>query len=277
MPNTGVQRENRLNAHRSSLLTSNKQLPQIPTTKTYQAQPYMSRSFEDDVYPTTEIPRNRRKLHSQKRSNSRQSSIETTYDDGGYRTPELQSRGASLPATPLTTPKFGGKLPTGRQLPQPNHRSANNRRQRSIKRTSSAEYTEQNDNFYTRPGAVSAAMYNEDYNYAYQSTDNLPEPAFHQIAQPIQQPVIAMQAAVQLPSVQPVVPLKVQQQMDVLDTYSSGQKCNSERRTSVIENTRTLPTVRKQLPTYEFDPFVAPKMNDDYFNDYPRNKKLLGR
>lgn len=50
-----------------------------------------------------------------------------------------------------------------------------------MKRTASAECAENDfenesyNNFYIRPGAVSAReTYNEDYNYAYQSIDNLP-------------------------------------------------------------------------------------------------------
>lgn len=128
-----------------------------------------------------------------KRCNSRQSDGNSSH------------RGASLPPTPTKTPKilpkptkagFNSLPPTpGRQLPKPNlnHRSAKVRRSNLMKRTSSAEYENSKltkwyleDNFqkfafldfeafYVRPGAMSAKeMYNEDYNYAYQSIDNLP-------------------------------------------------------------------------------------------------------
>lgn len=48
-----------------------------------------------------------------------------------------------------------------------------------MKRTNSADYSEnvadRYEGYYMRPGAMSATqIYNEDYNYAYQSTDNLP-------------------------------------------------------------------------------------------------------
>lgn len=115
-----------------------------------------------------------------KRSASRQSSL-----NDGFPTP----RGASLPPTPTKAPKMLPKVTTpqkvfnslpptpGRQLPKPNlnHRSAKTRRNNLMKRTSSAEYNEAEYDYYVRPGAVSAKeMYNEDYNYAYQSIDNLP-------------------------------------------------------------------------------------------------------
>lgn len=121
--------------------------------------------------------------------------------DGYYdecRTPENSThRGASLPPTPSTTPKLLARIaghtkpsvslpPTpGRQLPKPNlnHRNTRaNRRANIMKRTSSAEYNDPADEnheepyYYMRPGAISAnQMYNEDYNYAYQSIDNLPQ------------------------------------------------------------------------------------------------------
>lgn len=134
-----------------------------------------------------------------KRSASRQGSL-NDYGDNFYdecKTPENSShRGASLPPTPTTTPKLLARIaahtnkpsvslpPTpGRQLPKPNlnHRSAKARRNNLMKRTSSAEYNDSEQplddpyNYYMRPGAMSAQqMYNEDYNYAYQSIDNLP-------------------------------------------------------------------------------------------------------
>lgn len=150
----------------------------------------MYRAYNNEAYSQTPTPQRRRMPQiPTKRSASRQSSFnDENYD--GYRTPENSShRGASLPPTPTKTPKILARLsahnkpfnslpPTpGRQLPKPNvnHRSAKARR---MKRTNSAEYTdnmgETYDNYYMRPGAVSAReMYNEDYNYAYQSNDNL--------------------------------------------------------------------------------------------------------
>lgn len=141
-----------------------------------------------------------------KRSTSRQSSIHDDFD--GYRTPTETSRGASLPPTPTKTQKTrllpqANKQPNslpptpGRQLPKPsvtnlNNRTAKSRRANLMKRTSSAEYTDANDvydPYYTRAGAMSARdNYNEDYNYAYQSTDNLP-------AQPEQEDTITNVAA----------------------------------------------------------------------------------
>lgn len=111
-----------------------------------------------------------------KRSASRQSSFDE------YRS----HRGASLPPTPTKAPKmlprintqkaFDSLPPTpGRQLPKPNLRGAKAKRGNLMKRTSSAEYNDADYEYYMRPGAISAKeMYNEDYNYAYQSIDNLP-------------------------------------------------------------------------------------------------------
>lgn len=153
----------------------------------------MYRAYNNEAYSQTPTPQRRRMPQiPTKRSASRQSSFnDDSYD--GYRTPENSShRGASLPPTPTKTPKILARLaahnkpfnslpPTpGRQLPKPNvnHRSAKARRNSIMKRTNSAEYTDNvgdaYDNYYMRPGAVSAReMYNEDYNYAYQSNDNL--------------------------------------------------------------------------------------------------------
>lgn len=151
------------------------------------------RAYNNESFSHTPTPQRRRMPQiPTKRSASRQSSFnDENYD--GYRTPENSShRGASLPPTPTKTPKILARLaaqnkpfnslpPTpGRQLPKPNinHRSAKARRNSLMKRTNSAEYTDNigdgYDNYYMRPGAVSAReMYNEDYNYAYQSNDNL--------------------------------------------------------------------------------------------------------
>lgn len=127
-----------------------------------------------------------------KRSTSRQSSFNEPEPFEGYRTPENSShRGASLPPTPTKNTKLLTRLTTqskpfnslpptpGRQLPRPNLNRSNARAKRNnlMKRTSSADYADNldsYDNYYMRPGAISAReTYNEDYNYAYQSIDNL--------------------------------------------------------------------------------------------------------
>lgn len=189
-----VYQENHINKRRNSVL------PQTPTVKNdYYPGPRNKRSgYDDEPYATPPTPSTRRRIPQiPKRASSRQGSL-NDYEAGYYdecRTPENSShRGASLPPTPTTTPKLLARIaahtkpsvslpPTpGRQLPKPNlnHRSAKARRNNLMKRTSSAEYNdpEQLDDpysYYMRPGAVSAReMYNEDYNYAYQSTDNLP-------------------------------------------------------------------------------------------------------
>lgn len=114
-------------------------------------------------------------------------------DEEGFRyTPDNSStrRGASLPPTPTKNVKIMSRLAsqnlllnsvprTGRQLPKPNPKQRNIKAKRLMKRTSSADYADaiddEGDNYYLRPGAMSAVEnYNEDYNYAYQSIDNLP-------------------------------------------------------------------------------------------------------
>ncbi|GLV31616.1 hypothetical protein CBL_07377 [Carabus blaptoides fortunei] len=197
---SAVHHENHINKRRNSVL------PQTPATavvtkSTSYYQQLKKSSYDDEAYPTAPTPSTtRRRIPQipQRRSASRQGSL-NDYDGGsGYdscRTPENTStRGASLPPTPTTTPKLLARLGThtkpsvslpptpGRQLPKPNlnHRSAKARRNNLMKRTSSADYAEidQEDvynSYYMRPGAMSATqMYNEDYNYAYQSIDNLP-------------------------------------------------------------------------------------------------------
>lgn len=156
----------------------------------------VSSSLEETFRPiSTPIQRRRMPQIPTKRSMSRQSSLNDENSFDRYRTPENTShRGASLPPTPTKTPKilsritnqnkpFNSLPPTpGRQLPKPNltYRCAKGRRNSVMKRTTSVEYTEGIDNYYDnnymRPGAVSAReVYNEDYyNYAYQSSDNLP-------------------------------------------------------------------------------------------------------
>ncbi|XP_044263033.1 protein unc-13 homolog B isoform X12 [Tribolium madens] len=164
--------------------------PQPPkTTKKLPAIPYVNkRRFSNaalDEYdpPYNSTPTTRRKMPQipTKRSTSRQSSLNDGFCENSSH------RGASLPPTPTKAPKmlpkvtpkaFNSLPPTpGRQLPKPNlnHRSAKTRRNNLMKRTSSAEYNEVDYEYYERTGAVSAKeMYNEDYNYAYQSIDNLP-------------------------------------------------------------------------------------------------------
>lgn len=115
-------------------------------------------------------------------------------EEEGFRyTPDNSStrRGASLPPTPTKNVKIMSRLAsqnlllnstrTGRQLPKPNPKQRNTKAKRAnlMKRTSSADYADamddEVDNYYLRPGAMSAVEnYNEDYNYAYQSIDNLP-------------------------------------------------------------------------------------------------------
>lgn len=172
-----------------------KKLPAIPIVQ--KRRPSFN-STQDDTTSTTyynsytPTPTARRKMPQipTKRSASRQSSI---IDDTGYRTPENSShRGASLPATPTKTSKILARLNThskpfnslpptpGRQLPNPNHllqhRSAKYRRNHLIKRTSSADYSDQDnyDNQYIRSGTMSARdMYDDYYNPGYQSSSSL--------------------------------------------------------------------------------------------------------
>lgn len=184
--------------------SSAKKLPTVPVVQNYLNKKRSSLIAQEvyqscDGYLSSSTPKTRRRMPQipNKRSASRQSSInDETYD--GYYTPENTShRGASLPPTPTKTPKvlariaanakpFNSLPPTpGRKLPQPNfnHRSAKARRNNLMKRTSSAEYGDYPngdvyDNCYVRPGAISAReVYNEDallyYNDAYQSIDNL--------------------------------------------------------------------------------------------------------
>lgn len=182
--------------------TTSKKLPAVPVVQNYLNKKRSSLIAQDvytscDGYLSSSTPKTRRKMPPTptKRSSSRQSSLNDQEFYDGCCTPENTShRGASLPPTPTKTPKvlariaartkpFNSLPPTpGRKLPQPNlnHRSAKARRNNLMKRTSSAEYPDYSnediyENTYIRPGAVSAReVYNEDYNYAYQSIDNLP-------------------------------------------------------------------------------------------------------
>ncbi|KXZ75740.1 hypothetical protein TcasGA2_TC035020 [Tribolium castaneum] len=168
-----------------SIYYPNDNITQLPSIPYMNKRRFSNAALDEYDSPYNSTPTIRRKMPQipTKRSTSRQSSL-----NDGFRTPENCShRGASLPPTPTKAPKmlpkvtpkaFNSLPPTpGRQLPKPNlnHRSAKPRRNNLMKRTSSAEYNEVDYEYYERPGAVSAKeMYNEDYNYAYQSIDNLP-------------------------------------------------------------------------------------------------------
>lgn len=177
-----------------------KKLPVVPVVQNYLSKKRTSVSAQEnyssyDDYLNSSVTKTRRKMPQipVNRSSSRQSPL---YDQEQYSVYDaitnISHRGASLPPTPTKAPKvpvrilsstkpFNSLPPTpGRKLPQVNlnHRSAKSRKNNSFKRTNSAEYAECDDiykNDYIRPGAMSAReIYNEDYNYAYQSTDNLP-------------------------------------------------------------------------------------------------------
>ncbi|KAK5649184.1 hypothetical protein RI129_000213 [Pyrocoelia pectoralis] len=178
--------------------STSKRLPAVPVVQNYLNKNRSSIIAQEiyqssDGYLSSPTPKTRRRMPQipNKRSASRQSSVNDTEAHEGYCTPENTShRGASLPPTPTKTQKVLARIaantkslpPTpGRKLPQPNlnHRSAKTRRNNLMKRTNSADYADYSnedvsDNAYIRQGAISAReMYNEDYNYAYQSIDNL--------------------------------------------------------------------------------------------------------
>ncbi|CAG9815352.1 unnamed protein product [Phaedon cochleariae] len=158
-----------------------KKLPSIPAIQKPLPHSDTYSVYEEPSRPTST---NRRKMPQipTKRTSWRQEPSE------GSHTPEYSHRGASLPPTPTKTSKMSsrlsqvlasnGRAPTpGRQLPKPvSNYSARAKRNRLIKRTSSADYADNfTENDYVRTGATSALdNYNEDYNYAYQSNDNLP-------------------------------------------------------------------------------------------------------
>ncbi|XP_031338361.1 uncharacterized protein LOC116167227 isoform X2 [Photinus pyralis] len=177
---------------------TSKRLPAVPVVQNYLNKKRSSIIAQEiyqssDGYLSSPTPKTRRRMPQipNKRSASRQSSVNDTEAYDGYCTPENTShRGASLPPTPTKTPKVLARIaantkslpPTpGRRLPQPNlnHRSAKSKRNNLMKRTNSADYADYSnedvyDNAYIRQGAISAReVYNEDYNYAYQSIDNL--------------------------------------------------------------------------------------------------------
>lgn len=171
---------------------TSKKLPSIPVTaKRRNSIVDGTLSPYDDQFRPTSTPTGRRRMPQIPTRTSKHS----LYDQDGLRsTPDQYSspRGASLPPTPTKSTKIMSRLASqnllsksvpraGRQLPKPNpkHRNLQDKRMNLMKRTSSAEYTENMaddiDNYYMRPGTMSAIEnYNEDYNYAYQSNDNLP-------------------------------------------------------------------------------------------------------
>uniref|UniRef100_A0A6P7FZK2 Uncharacterized protein LOC114332330 isoform X1 n=1 Tax=Diabrotica virgifera virgifera TaxID=50390 RepID=A0A6P7FZK2_DIAVI len=173
---------------------SSKKLPSIPalqnvTNKQLPILPNVQNSDSFSLYdePMRPMSTGRRRMPQvpNRKTSWRQFSQQSQED--GYKTPEsLSHRGASLPPTPTKNSRIIARLsqtlePTramtpGRKLPTPNP-NLKGKRNKLLKRTSSADdYAEnQLDNGYMRFGAISATEnYNEDYNYAYQSTDNLP-------------------------------------------------------------------------------------------------------
>nr|XP_022900512.1 protein unc-13 homolog B isoform X8 [Onthophagus taurus] len=176
-----------------------KKLPALPAVITNKRRNSYVNHEESYPYNYAPTPTARRKMPQipTKRSSSRQSS---NHEDG-FRTPEnsITHRGASLPPTPTKTPKvlnrimgygkpFNSLPPTpGRQLPKPRVKCRKN----AIKRTTSADYSEDNLDYQRSSGAMSAQAYNEDYNYAYHSNDNLQEveksQQFHEFQQGVQQ------------------------------------------------------------------------------------------
>ncbi|RZB40111.1 Spc7 N domain containing protein, partial [Asbolus verrucosus] len=242
--------------------TNSKKLPSIPVVQNYMNKRRSSNALDegyscyDEPYRSTPTTRRKMPQIPSKRSTSRQSSL-----NDGFRTPENTShRGASLPPTPTKTPKmpprvaaqakpFNSLPPTpGRQLPKPNlnHRSAKTRRNNLMKSSSSAEYNENAmdyDSYYIRPGAMSAKeMYNEDYNYAYQSIDNLP-------AQPEELEVNRVEGF-------------------------------SDSRTSEVINTLNVKNGTLQYQSQSIDDYYYSAQEDrdyqDCYNDV-RKKKLLGK
>lgn len=176
------------------LISKSKKLPCIPISTKRKIAIQDGYVFDDHFRPTS-TPNVRRKMPQvpTKGSYSRQSSI---HEQEKFReTPEsISRRGASLPPTPtkntnIVLARLGtqnlltNSLPraTGRQLPKPNvnHRHSKLKKPNLVNRTNSTECTipmaDEFDNYYTKPEAVSLGSenFNEDYNYAYQSTDNL--------------------------------------------------------------------------------------------------------
>ncbi|XP_026464966.1 uncharacterized protein LOC113367587 [Ctenocephalides felis] len=183
-------------------------------------------------YPAT-VPTQRRKL-PQARPSSRCSNIADYVMNTNDVT--ISHRGASLPATPpcgtptrnrRCLPQPRTTTPGGRRLPQitPGTRRGRGRRQFQLKRNASAEQSEDVPDYYDRSGAMSAIPYNEDYNYAYTSSnDNLED-------QMLDKPVAAVtparrQGGAALPQV-PQVPAY---QPPPEETYYSAQEDYSRPR-----------------------------------------------
>ncbi|XP_018331992.1 uncharacterized protein LOC108741631 [Agrilus planipennis] len=167
--------------------TFSKKLPEVPTI--YNRSSTKFRDGFPNAHPYTR-PKGRRKMPEipTRRCNSKQSTINdySGFGEQGYST----RRGASLPPTPTKAPKLlprieNGTKPfnslpgtPGRKLPQPNLK---NRRTRLQTKSSSVDnYYEDgyyDDNTIIKIDTVESKepVYNEDYNYAYQSMDNLPD------------------------------------------------------------------------------------------------------
>lgn len=272
--------QNRINHENYQNKRRNSQLPQVGS---------YPNQYPDDTYvpPPTTTTRRRMPQIPTRRANSRQGSLQDGYDE--CRTPENSShRGASLPPTPTTTPKLLARIaatqnkpsaslpPTpGRQLPKPNlnHRSAKNRRNGLLKRTISADYSPEHNGvanaqnadqyeYYMKPGAVNTEnVYNEDYNYAYESIDNLPT----QVAE------------------QTDAHLFVHSTVNTMPVYSTIITTHNQADVTPTNTTYTSP---KQLPNTVQDNYY----NDNYYTNYNDHnqyedksqinlvkKKLIGR
>lgn len=99
-----------------------------------------------------------------------------------------------------------------------------------MKRTSSAEYNDAaEDNqedpyYYMRPGAISAQqMYNEDYNYAYQSIDNLPQNDAEVVT-----PIVSVERTSVVTSVNGTTPAVVTSTYQSEDYYYNAQDSYQE-------------------------------------------------
>lgn len=95
-----------------------------------------------------------------------------------------------------------------------------------MKRTSSAEYNDtaeenpEDPYYYSRPGAMSAReMYNEDYNYAYQSIDNLPQSESEVVT-----PVVSVERTSVVTSVNGTTPTVVTSTYQSEDYYYNAQE-----------------------------------------------------
>ncbi|XP_074033427.1 unc-13 isoform X10 [Leptinotarsa decemlineata] len=169
-----------------------KKLPSIPALKNLTNKPRLcnnvSSVYDEPVRPMSKGRRMMPQIPTKKAS-WRQLPQPSHEISDGIRTPESYShRGASLPPTPTKNAKAVGRFSQnilgnfrsatpGRQLPRPNNdlSSPRTKRNKLMKRTSSADYADDAaENYYAQLGTLSAMEnYNEDYNYAYQSNDNL--------------------------------------------------------------------------------------------------------